>query len=311
MDDPGVESYAGLSMATRRAVLQASAAWAALAVVGRPALAEGDPHLELRDLRLGPGEAPFGGRVPVLVPRHLAPGTRVPLVIALHGLGESGDPVLAARAWPELYGLCEAYRRLRTPPLAARTRRGDLPPDRIEVINRELAARPLDGLIVACPFTPNPSRARDRGAHLDAYTRWLLDVVVARAREQLPVDPRPATTHLAGCSMGGAVALDVAIRARGALGALAVVQSAHGAHRNPALAEALGAAGPAGGPLPTLVLTSRGDPFRERNEALARELAARKLPHELRVLPGPHDQPWLREAGTPEMLLWLDRRPRR
>jgi hypothetical protein len=30
----------------------------------------------------------------------------------------------------------------------------------------------------------------------------------------------------------------------------------------------------------------------------------------LRVLPGPHDQPWLREAGTIEMLHWHDRRPR-
>lgn len=298
-------------MPTRRAVLLASAVGAALALAGRRAGAGGDAPFELRDLRLGPGEAPFGGRVPVLVPRHLAPGARAPLVIALHGLGESGDPVLAARAWPELYGLCEAYRRLRTPPLTPGTSRGDLPAERIETINRELAARPLEGLVVACPFTPNPSRARDRGAHLDAYTRWLVDVVTARAREQLPVDPRPSTTHLAGCSMGGAVALDVALRAKGTFGALAIVQSAHGAHRNAALADALGAAGPAGGPLPTLVLTSRGDPFRERNEALARDLAARKLPHELRVLPGPHDQPWLREAGTPEMLLWLDRRPRR
>ena len=26
-----------------------------------------------------------------------------------------------------------------------------------------------------------------------------------------------------------------------------------------------------------------------------------------RVIPGPHDQPWLREAGTIETLLWLDR----
>jgi poly(3-hydroxybutyrate) depolymerase len=305
-------------MATRRAVLLASLGASLSWAAGRPRLASAaagpapSAHFEIRELRLAPGEAPFGGRVPVLVPRHLAEGARVPLVVALHGLGETGDPALAARAWPELYGLGDAYGRLREPPIQARGRRGDLPPDRVEAINRALAARPLEGLVVACPFTPNPAKARDRGAHLDAYARWLVDVVASRAREQLSmVAPGPSTTHLAGCSMGGSVAIDVALRARGSFGALAIVQSAHGAHRNAAIAAGLAAAGPSGKPLPTLVLTSRGDPFRARNEALARELAARGVPHEARVLPGPHDQPWLREAGTPEMLLWLDRRPRR
>lgn len=309
-------------MATRRAVLLASTgaslawatgsapSWATGAVPGGAGPDAAAPF-EMRDLRLGAAEAPFGGRVPVLVPTHMPAGARAPLVIALHGLGETGDPALAARAWPELYGLCDAYRRLRAPPIAARGRRGDLPPERIEAINRALAARPLEGVVVACPFTPNPSKARDRRAHLDAYARWLLDVVAERAREQLPVAAGPATTYVAGCSMGGAVALEVALRSAGRIGALAIVQSAHGAHRNPELATRLATAGPAGAPLATLVLTSRGDPFRERNEALARELAARGVPHEARTLPGPHDQPWLREAGTPEMLLWLDRRPRR
>lgn len=318
----------GSSASTRRRVLGGALACAAGALLGPsgalPAVSpsgrwtagpsaaraqDGDPHLELVDLRLGAGEAPFGGRVPMLVPRHLAPGARVPLVIALHGLGESQDPVLAARAWPELYGLVESYRRLLTPPLAPRSRRGDLPADRIAAINGELSQRPFGGMVVACPFTPNPSRARDRGAHLDAYARWLVDTVVVRARAQLPqlrVDP--GSVHVAGCSMGGTVALDVVARSAGAFGALSVVQSAHGAHRTEELATMLTRSGPGGRPLPTQVLTSRGDPFRERNEALARALAASGVPHELRVLPGPHDQPWLREAGTPEMLLWLDRR---
>jgi acetyl esterase/lipase len=138
-----------------------------------------------------------------------------------------------------------------------------------------------------------------------------VDVVAKRAREQEPsLGSGPERLHLAGCSMGGSVALEVVSRARGAFGALAVVQSAHGAHRNPEYASMLAVAGPKGGALPTMVLTSEGDPFRDRNQALARALAAASVPHELRVLPGPHDQPWLREAGSPEMLHWLDRRPR-
>lgn len=309
-------------MATRRAALAASVACGIGALlgdrddvghpgVGRDASADDRPDVQVTDLALSTGDAPFGGRVPVLSPRHVPAGARLPLVIALHGLGESADPALAARAWPELYGLLEAWRRLLQPPVAPRSRRGDWPPDRMAEVNRDLAARPLAGFIVACPFTPNPSRARDRGAHLDAYARWLTDVVTARARAQHSVLPTSASTHLAGCSMGGSVAVEVALRARGAFGGLALVQSAHGAHRNPAIAAGLASAGPGGAPLPTLVLTSQGDPFRDRNHALARELASRGVPHEARTLPGPHDQPWLREAGTPEMLLWLDRRPRR
>ena len=41
--------------------------------------------------------------------------------------------------------------------------------------------------------------------------------------------------------------------------------------------------------------------------ALAAELKTRNVPHAYRVIPGPHDQPWLREAGTIEAVHWLDR----
>jgi enterochelin esterase-like enzyme len=53
--------------------------------------------------------------------------------------------------------------------------------------------------------------------------------------------------------------------------------------------------------------TSTGDAFYRANLALSRELKKNGTPHDLVVLPGPHDQPFLREAGTLEMLLWHDR----
>ena len=31
------------------------------------------------------------------------------------------------------------------------------------------------------------------------------------------------------------------------------------------------------------------------------------IANDLQILPGPHDQPWLRESGALEMLLWHDR----
>lgn len=42
-------------------------------------------------------------------------------------------------------------------------------------------------------------------------------------------------------------------------------------------------------------------------EALAAAFEARNLNATYRVVPGPHDQIWLREAGSVETLHWLDR----
>ncbi|HVY44627.1 MAG TPA: hypothetical protein VHB21_02060, partial [Minicystis sp.] len=112
--------------------------------------------------------------------------------------------------------------------------------------------------------------------------------------------------HLDGCSLGGYVGLEVFLRRPDAFVAWGGVQSAFGAHRAPAYGAALASA-VARAPRPLHVETSEGDPFHDANVALAKELARRGVPHELSVLPGPHDQPWLREAGTVDMLFWHDR----
>ena len=62
------------------------------------------------------------------------------------------------------------------------------------------------------------------------------------------------------------------------------------------------------GPRDVHLLTSEGDPFLAGHVAFAAALTKHGVPFEKRVLPGPHDQPWLREAGTIEMLLYQDRR---
>ena len=68
-----------------------------------------------------------------------------------------------------------------------------------------------------------------------------------------------------------------------------------------------GAAQKTTGDKPMLILTSTQDHWRSSSEVLDAELAQAKVPHTFRVIPGPHDQPWLREAGTIEALHWLDR----
>jgi hypothetical protein len=211
------------------------------------------------------------------------------------------------RAWLDRYGLASAYARLRRPPIRATSRRGDLTDARRLELDASVAARPFGGLVIACPFTPNLPKRADWGAAIGSYARWIADVVVPRARAEAPVLAGAAHTGLDGCSLGGLVGLEVFLRRPEAFGAWGGVQSAFGEHRAAGFAERVKAAIAAAGPRPLHVETSEGDPFHDANVRFAEELARRGLARELRVAPGPHDQPWLREVGTLEMLLFHDR----
>ena len=100
--------------------------------------------LEVRDLRV---EGDLSRRFTLCIPKHLAKHERVPLLVLLHGLGETSDERLGAFAWIERYGLCTAYDRLRRSPLArSSTRaRADLTDARIAELGAELALRPFRG----------------------------------------------------------------------------------------------------------------------------------------------------------------------
>ena len=271
------------------------------------------PHLpqdlEIRDLTV-PGDRALGRRFTLLIPKRLAAGEKVPLLVLLHGLGETGDERMGAWAWVERYGLGTAYDRLRRPPLARTSKRADWTAARLAEVNAALATKPFRGLALACPFTPNVYKAPDPVAALDGYARWIAEVVVPRARAEAPVFDDPARTTLDGCSLGGFVGLEVFLRRPELFGAWGGVQSAFGAHRVPGFTDRLASALAAAGPRDLHLLSSEGDPFRDSNARLARALKTRGIPCSHRVIPGPHDQPWLREAGTIEMLLWHDARPR-
>lgn len=290
---------------SRRAIASGLAALVASALTHR-AMADESGDLEVRDLVLG-GDRAFARRFTLCVPKHLAQGEKVPLLVLLHGLGETHDPRAGAYAWLERYGLASAYARLRRPPIARISRRPDLVAARLAELNASLAARPFGGLVIACPFTPNIPRLAAPGVAFDEYAQWIAEVVVPRARRDAPVLPGARHVGLDGCSLGGHVALEVFLRRPEAFGAWGGVQSAFGEHRAAPFAERLQGALALVGPRALHIETSTGDPFHDANVKLASELRRRGVAHELRVLPGPHDQPWLREAGTLEMLLWHDR----
>jgi enterochelin esterase-like enzyme len=236
------------------------------------------PHdLDVREVRV---DGALSRLFVLAIPRHLSPNERVPLVVLLHGLGETGDPRMGAWAWLERYGLGTSYDRLR-------------------------AAGSMRGLVLACPYMPDLPVGEPHV--FDDYAGWIAETVVPRARQEAPMThANPALTHIAGCSLGGHFSIELLLRRPQAFGAWAGVQTAISAGAGERYAERLARAGSRA----FLVETSTADPFRAGSAALARGLTQAGVEPTFVELPGPHDQPWLRKYGTGRMLQWLDDLPR-
>jgi enterochelin esterase-like enzyme len=297
---------------TRRAFLTGLAG----AVFAPPFPAQAEPKsagapldLYVRDIAVE-GDRALGRRFLLFTPKHLGSGERVPLLVLLHGLGETGDERMGVYAWVERYGLGTAYDRLRRLPIVRTSRRKDFTDTRLAEVNTELSQHPFRGMAIACPFTPNVHKVAHPVAALDGYARWIAEVVVPRAQREAPVHADASRTALNGCSLGGYIGLEVFLRRPDLFGAWGGVQPALGMHRVAGFADRIAAAMAKVGPRALHLLTSEADPFRDQNVSLAKALKKKSIPVDMAILPGPHDQPWLREAGTIEMLLWHDRRPR-
>ena len=262
---------------------------------------ETEPSEDLRNLRRVDGTE-GGRRFVLLLPRYLEPGRKLPLAVLLHGLGETGNERLGAYAWLEKYGLGSAWQRMKRAPIERTSARGEWTDARLAEVNAELLARPFRGMALACPFMPNPSGAAD----LEAYARWLEQSLLPRIRKEAPISADPAQTYLCGVSLGGYVSLEMLARLPHLFGAWAGVQTAIGTFAATGYAEKI-ASGWQGIAHPMMLLTSTQDHWKASSEALAAAFQAKNLATTYRVVPGPHDQPWLREAGTIETLLWLDR----
>jgi poly(3-hydroxybutyrate) depolymerase len=248
-------------------------------------------------------------RMTLITPKHMK--GKVPLLVLLHGLGETHDPKLGVRAWPDLYGLADTYDRLREPPIERLfPKQAYWDEARLAEINASLDKKPFRGLAIACPFTPNVYKAPSRKAMLDEYADWIVDGVVARARREANVFTDSKHTYLDGCSLGGYVSIEVFLRKAKHFGAWGSVQGALGDHRVQGYAEGLAEVIAKHGKRAIHIETSKGDAFRRVNEQLSRLLKKAGVPHDFAMPPGPHNQPFLRDSGTLEMLLWYDRLPR-
>lgn len=307
-ETPVVSTTSRVGSVSRRALL-AGGALGALGL-GLPAGARAktpeSAALEQRDLVLA-GDPRLARRALLLVPKHGSTQPRA-LLVLLHGLGETQNEVLGIHAWGERYGLVRAYERLRSPPVAPLDKKlGYLEGARAEQLNRSLEKSPFHGMALLCPVTPNPYKGAGRHHTLDRYARWIHDELLPRARAELGLGDAPLRIGIDGCSLGGYVALEVFTRLPASFSSLGVVQPAIGKASVDGYVERIARAIAETGPRPLHIETSTGDPYRGPSELLSERLLERGVPNDFRQSRGPHNQPWLREVGTLEMLLWHDR----
>lgn len=254
-------------------------------------------------------DAPFGRTdVVISVPDSPDPSLRFPVLVALHGRGESlKGSRRGARGWLDDYDLDRAMARLLAPPLKKPDFQGFVAAQRLRRINRELAARPHAGLIVVCPFLPDVLRRDTAFENAALLARFIVDVLLPRVYEKTPALGTAAATGIDGVSLGGRAALLVGLSRPEAFGAVGALQAAVDDSEIERFVE-LGAGALASNPgLRLRLLTSDRDHFLRVNQRLSAALSARGVEHRyLRVL-GTHGYRFNRGPGSIEMLLFHDR----
>jgi hypothetical protein len=248
--------------------------------------------------------AEFGGekRCVVLVPKPIPPGVKLPVLVALHGLGETIDPVTGANGWLKAYELDRSYLRLFSPPLEPIAFQGFVTSERLSEINEALASRPFGGVIVACPYMP-----KEIGGPLpiEVYARWLGERLLPRLRSELPAETSASATGIDGVSLGGWAAIRIAMARPDLFGAVGALQPA--VMDYPMVEWATALIAEKLGKRPLRIVTSTEDLYRNTLTELDKRLRSKGIPHEFALTPGPHDYPWNKGPGGIEMLLFHDR----
>ncbi len=280
----------------RRALLTLGALlWSGGAAAAKPLVSE---ELSLIELSL-PGDRAFG-RALLLVPRRLP--SEPELLVLLHGLGETHDQDVGARAFAERYGLLSAVARLTHPPLTRQSAGPDyFGEGRLEQLNQRLAERPFRIPVIVCPFTPNPYKAGG-DALVARYADFLAGALKAEVEQRVDARFPASRCMLAGVSLGGYLAIEAFLRKPEQYCALGTAQGAFGPNQASRYASSIARAVEKVGPRRVEILTSSFDPYRPANLAFHAQLQKRGQASRLRVSPGPHDQRWLNESGVIEML---------
>ncbi|MET0595426.1 MAG: alpha/beta hydrolase-fold protein [Polyangiaceae bacterium] len=252
----------------------------------------------------------FGAeRALVIAPRGQDAGERFPVLVALHGRGESVRGATAgARGWMDDYELGRSVARLRSPPLLREDFRGFVEDARLARLNASLLERPYRGLVVVCPWVPDILSNRDR-ANLDAaepFGAFIVEELLPRVVAEAPALADRGSTGIDGVSLGGRASMLVGFAHADRFGAVGTLQAAvQDSEASAFTARARAALGKS--PQRIRLLTSDRDPFAGPIGETHRAFDEGRIPHDYLVIPGPHDYAFNRGPGGIEMLLWHDR----
>lgn len=239
-------------------------------------------------------------RCVVMIPKGVT--GKLPLLIALHGLGETVSPRKGAYGWLESYELDRALLRLRKPPLDESAFHGFVTATRLAEINADLAKRPFGGLVIACPYLPKSIGGE---TSYEAYGTWLGEKLIPKLRAEAPVLGTTASTGIDGVSLGGITALRIGLARADLFGVVGALQPAVNDVDTAESLAALIEEKIAGRPL--RIVTSTEDAYRTTLTSLDEKLWARKVTHQFFVTEGPHDYVWNKGPGGIEMVLFHDR----
>ena len=254
-------------------------------------------------------QSPVGRmQVVVAIPARPSADVQLPVLIAMHGRGESfKGPAKGARGWIDDYWLLRAVERLHAPPLTLKDLQGFADPARLSRINESLAKRPYRGLIVVCPFTPDILAGDKPFKAAEPLASFLVDELLPRVRRETPALQSSSATGVDGVSLGGRASLLVGLSRAKAFGAVAALQAAFDSADADELARRAESAISQNPRLALRLLTSYEDYFLVANRNISKAFARSGIKHELLVIPGPHDYEFNRGPGVYEMLLFHDR----
>lgn len=251
----------------------------------------------------------LGHRVDVVVsvPPQTKPGQRFPVLVALHGRGESKKgSARGARGWLDDYELSTALKRLANPPLTREDYRGYVRAARLKEVNERLAARPYAGVIVVCPYLPNIMKGEEAFEQTEDVARFIVDMLLPRVRRETPALMGAAATGIDGVSLGARAAVLVGLSRAKAFGVVAGLQLAIDESEIRQLTRLAKRARVSNPALQLRLLTSTRDYYLDVNKKLSRAWRRAGIAHSFRIAVGTHSYRFNRGPGALEMLLFHD-----
>jgi iron(III)-salmochelin esterase len=277
-------------------------------VLPAPASSAPPPVLPAAELTWSFPQTPIGKMSVVVSVPERGPRERFPLLIALHGRGETlKGPERGARGWIDDYRLPKAMERLAHPPLTPADFESFVGAERLKALNAALAGTPYAGLVVACPYLPDLLSGEEPFTRAPPLTRFLVETLIPKLYAETPVFGTPQTTGIDGVSLGGRGAIAVGLarpEAFGSVGSLQAALDSENASEVAARAQRALATNPK---LWLRLVTSSEDYYLPALRTIAGALRSANVRHDFVVTRGPHDYAWNRGPGAYEMLLFHDR----